>query len=59
MTERKVWVDATRLTSKEQEVYNLYRKGFKPKDMAIILNVTPATARSRLALAKDKVRHGG
>jgi DNA-binding CsgD family transcriptional regulator len=59
IAERKVWVDATRLTPKEQQAYNLFRKGFKAKDIAIILGVTPATARSRLALAKDKMRHGG
>ncbi len=59
MTERKVWNDATRLTLKEQEVYDLFRKGFKCKDIAHILGITPRAAQTRLALAKDKVRCGG
>jgi DNA-binding NarL/FixJ family response regulator len=59
MTERKVWNDATRLTSKEQEVYKLFQKGFRVKYIAVILSITPSAARTRLALAKDKVRCGG
>ena len=59
MAERKVWNDATRLTLKEQEVYDLFRKGFRVKDIAVILGITPSSARTRLALAKDKVRCGG
>ena len=59
MTERKVWNDATRLTPKEQQVYDLFRKGFRVKDIAQILSITPSAARTRLALAKDKVRCGG
>jgi DNA-binding CsgD family transcriptional regulator len=59
MAERKVWNDATRLTPKEQQVYDLFRKGFKAKDIAVILSISPSAARTRLALAKDKVRHGG
>ena len=58
MTERKVWNDATRLTPKEQQVYDLFRKGFRVKDIAQILSITPSAARTRLALAKDKVRCG-
>ena len=59
MAERKVWNDATRLTPKEQQVYDLFRKGFKCKDIAVILSISPSAARTRLALAKDKVRCGG
>ena len=59
MAERKVWNDATRLTPKEQQVYDLFRKGFGVKDIAQILSITPSAARTRLALAKDKVRCGG
>jgi DNA-binding CsgD family transcriptional regulator len=59
MAERKVWNDATRLTPKEQQVYDLFRKGFKAKDIAVILGITPRAAQTRLALAKDKVRCGG
>ena len=53
MAERKVWNDATRLTPKEQQVYDLFRKGFRVKDIAVILSITPSAARTRLALAKD------
>ena len=59
MAERKVWNDATRLTPKEQQVYDLFRKGFKSKDIAVILGISPSSARGILALAKDKVRCGG
>ena len=56
---RRRYRDITKLTDAEKQAYSLYRQGMKADQIAGQMGLAVATARHKLAKAKEKITYGG